>query len=631
MFQARPITSLDSYTDTEILHEADRSTRAEDEWRSRVNLNEVFPYAITPFTITYYVQSWTVVGAAMMKAYTNHCEHAPEVAFDVSMDSYHNFFSLRRSFMLPSVGGEQKIPEWMLKSFEMAFFGHEIGPQPGIVKASKNLPMPDNAIATRYFEFMTTRFRMTPIRIICSHYGVVKRYENITRDRTKLENYIGKGSDNERLRKLYDLLSELIKHHGLSLSNHFLAIMIGGKHNTILHGFLSQFIKDPKELYATVNKFLGISADVVSAEIPRRIERMADIIKARGKEETQKFVQLSVAEASEYMKKDPKRDELATLFDQFLDRFGHRCYNEWDLRTKPWRKDCTPIITMLQQNCASDKPKSERIAKMTNEQIIETLGLKLSFKNRFLLKHLIAPRSQTFVSAREYTKDISIRYVDVKRSVTEFMAEELHRMSRIPDVDLIHFIFYDELEPLIESPQPGIITQAIRRRQFHTRNFKQVWKFDEIMGGYDAVPIHLKPTKEIDASIANAPKLLGSPGSSGTTQGPVRIVNGYEDLNRVQSGDILVTYSTDIAFSTVFPLISGIVTEMGGLISHGAVVAREYGLPSLLGVEDATRILEDGEEIILDANKGEILRLSKNIAENTNTNQEQNQQQVGVE
>ena len=76
-----------------------------------------------------------------------------------------------------------------------------------------------------------------------------------------------------------------------------------------------------------------------------------------------------------------------------------------------------------------------------------------------------------------------------------------------------------------------------------------------------------------------------------------------------KSGDILITYSTDIGWSPFFPLLSGLATEIGGLISHGAVIAREYGLPCLVGVEGAHQLFKTGDIIVIDADIGEIYKI----------------------
>ena len=78
---------------------------------------------------------------------------------------------------------------------------------------------------------------------------------------------------------------------------------------------------------------------------------------------------------------------------------------------------------------------------------------------------------------------------------------------------------------------------------------------------------------------------------------------------KIVPGDVLVTVSTDIGWSPYFPILAGVVTELGGLISHGAVVAREYGLPCLVGAQNATNLFQDGDMVCLDTVRGELVKL----------------------
>ncbi|KAJ8982196.1 hypothetical protein NQ317_013498 [Molorchus minor] len=90
-----------------------------------------------------------------------------------------------------------------------------------------------------------------------------------------------------------------------------------------------------------------------------------------------------------------------------------------------------------------------------------------------------------------------------------------------------------------------------------------------------------------------AKKCSGTPVCTGSVKGRACVINNLDEIDQLQEGDILITYSTDIGWSPYFPMLSGIVTELGGLISHGAVVAREYGLPCIVGVKNATKFFSN--------------------------------------
>jgi rifampicin phosphotransferase len=93
--------------------------------------------------------------------------------------------------------------------------------------------------------------------------------------------------------------------------------------------------------------------------------------------------------------------------------------------------------------------------------------------------------------------------------------------------------------------------------------------------------------------------------SRGVYEGTARVIRGTEEFGRIEQGDVLVTNSTTTAFNIVLPLLGAIVTDRGGLLSHAAIVAREYGLPAVVGCTDATSVLPDGARVIVDGTAGE--------------------------
>ena len=106
-------------------------------------------------------------------------------------------------------------------------------------------------------------------------------------------------------------------------------------------------------------------------------------------------------------------------------------------------------------------------------------------------------------------------------------------------------------------------------------------------------------------TLASAAALLGLPVSAGTIEGRARVIFDIAEAN-LEDGDILVTAHTDPSWTPLFVAIAGLVTEVGGLMTHGAVIAREYGLPAVVGVEQATRRIRDGQRIRLNGIDGYV-------------------------
>jgi len=100
--------------------------------------------------------------------------------------------------------------------------------------------------------------------------------------------------------------------------------------------------------------------------------------------------------------------------------------------------------------------------------------------------------------------------------------------------------------------------------------------------------------------------LRGLGASGGVYEGPARRVSGPSEFDRIVKGDVLVTESTTEAFNILLPLLGGIVTDSGGLLSHSAIVAREYGIPGVVGTREATERIADGTTVRVDGDAGEV-------------------------
>ena len=111
-----------------------------------------------------------------------------------------------------------------------------------------------------------------------------------------------------------------------------------------------------------------------------------------------------------------------------------------------------------------------------------------------------------------------------------------------------------------------------------------------------------------DVSAKKAPpkSVAGLPVHPGIYEGPVRIINGPQDFNRLQQGDVLVTRTTGPSFNVVLPLLGAIVTDRGGQLSHAAIVAREYGIPGVVGTREATTMFADGARVRVNGDTGVV-------------------------
>jgi pyruvate,water dikinase len=128
-------------------------------------------------------------------------------------------------------------------------------------------------------------------------------------------------------------------------------------------------------------------------------------------------------------------------------------------------------------------------------------------------------------------------------------------------------------------------------------NFKDV---------YYGIP---EPAEEAEVPVPDDGSYRGLPVSMGKIEGKVKIINSLDDARRLEAGDIMIASYTDVGWTPYFSIIGGLVTEIGSALSHGAVVAREYGIPAVVSVRGAKKAFKDGDMVILDGDKGTIRKI----------------------
>jgi pyruvate,water dikinase len=197
-------------------------------------------------------------------------------------------------------------------------------------------------------------------------------------------------------------------------------------------------------------------------------------------------------------------------------------------------------------------------------------------------------RVRTFIGYREYPKYFMVsRYFVYKQALLD-EAERLTRDNVLREKEDIFYLTFQELAGVVRTND--VDDQLISERKRAFRSYQAL-----------TPPRVLTSEGEVIAGTyrrddAPAGALIGLPVSRGTVEGRARVILDLAEAE-FEPGDILVTVYTDPSWSPLFVAIEGLVTEVGGLMTHGAVIAREYGLPAVVGVEHATRLIRDGQRI----------------------------------
>jgi pyruvate,water dikinase len=311
-------------------------------------------------------------------------------------------------------------------------------------------------------------------------------------------------------------------------------------------------------------------------------------------------------------------DELATLaggraardaIRAYLDTYGMRCVGEIDITRPRWSERPSTLVPVLLGNIKNFErgagrrrfERGRREAREKEQELLERLRTLPGGERKADEVKRMIDRVRTFAGFREFPKyAIVSRYFVYKRALLE-EADRLVESGVLREREDCFYLTFQELDDVVRTNAVDERLIAGRKHAFrscHALTPPRVLtsEGEVVAGAYrrDGVP---------------AGALIGLPVSGGTVEGRARVVSGMAEAE-LEPGDILVTVHTDPSWSPLFVAVAGLVTEVGGLMTHGAVIAREYGLPAVVGVEHATGLIRDGQRIRVHGTDGfvEILR-----------------------
>jgi pyruvate,water dikinase len=206
-------------------------------------------------------------------------------------------------------------------------------------------------------------------------------------------------------------------------------------------------------------------------------------------------------------------------------------------------------------------------------------------------------RVRTFAGYREYPKyGMVSRYFVYKQALLE-EAERLVQAHVLRDKEDIFYLRFEELHDVVRTRR---VDDGLLRERKATFPFDQALTPPRVFTSDGEIIAGAYRRDDVPAGA-----LVGLPVSAGTIEGRARVILNTAEAH-LEAGDILVTTFTDPSWTPLFLAINGLVTEVGGLMTHGAVIAREYGLPAVVGVEHATRRIRDGQRIRVNGTEGYV-------------------------
>ncbi|MFZ4451127.1 phosphoenolpyruvate synthase [Salibacterium aidingense] len=289
----------------------------------------------------------------------------------------------------------------------------------------------------------------------------------------------------------------------------------------------------------------------------------------------------------------------------YLDKYGMRCAGEIDITKTRWSEKPAALVPAVLGNIKNFEPdagkrlfeQGRQEALKKEQELLDRLKQlpdgEQKVKETKQMIHIL----RNFSGFREYPKYGMInRYFVYKQALLK-EADKLIQASVIHDKEDIYYLSFEELHEVVRTNK--LDHQTISNRKDEYKLYEKLSPPRVITSDGETI------AGEYNRENLPGEAMAGLPVSSGVIEGRARVILNMKDAD-LEDGDILVTPFTDPSWTPLFVTIKGLVTEVGGLMTHGAVIAREYGLPAVVGVENATKLIKDGQRIRLHGTEGYI-------------------------
>lgn len=302
--------------------------------------------------------------------------------------------------------------------------------------------------------------------------------------------------------------------------------------------------------------------------------------------------------------------------ERFLDLYGDRAVREVELSTPRWREDLDTVFGLLRVALRSgSKDVEAQIARARESAVAEMARLRprLGLVEQSLVRHLVA-RAQKAARLRERMRAWVTRVLGMLRGVALAANARLCRLcpelvlldgtpvsAAAPAIESVFFLTLEEILDTLSQTRSDFVPLVRARRAEYARDLARPDPPATFTGF--PPPLVLPP--------AAGPSIEGTAASPGVVEGPARVLRSIDAMDELEPGEILVVHSTDVGWTPLFLVAAGVVTELGGPLSHAAIVAREFGVPSVVNAAGATVILRTGDRVRVDGDRGRVEKLER--------------------
>ncbi|MDR2202290.1 MAG: hypothetical protein LBP26_05975 [Clostridiales bacterium] len=554
--QARPVTTLCDAT----IDEFDSKIGDGNTVFTTCNIGEMLPGAVTPLSLTTSVLS---IDAGLRKMlFKAGCFKKLPPNACVTSFSNHLFFNLTTIYkMATSIVGAAK------SDVEASICGKKLDTPPPPWKKSAAPIRLINSV--KYMRFLFSRKK------------AMKKIE-------KAVNLSIPRSDD--MSEYYGNIDAALKELDAATYLHYItSAHSGAMSSVLLTVFMSEGMSEP-DARELLSGLLEDIDGIESVDILRSMRRVA----ARVLAAEPAAASFTPARLLEFLENSD--GEVKEAYSAFLTRHGHRAIREAELRSRSWKNDGTAlaenILTVVKSGAVEPQKAKSQADGFRAKALANRKGI-----GRKIIGYII-DQARAGVYNREYTKSCFVRVVDRFKEAYADLAAMLTAAGALPDADAVYFLTHAEIGGLIRGKSPALVKKALQRRRLLDEQ-KQL-KFNDLYIGFP------KAVSAAELASSGGRSLTGAPISRGEAVGRARVVRTVEDAKLLQNGEIMIAAFTDIGWSPYYSVIKGLVTEVGSALSHGAVVAREYALPLVVNVKNATGIIKTGDLISLNGGKGTV-------------------------
>jgi len=630
LLQARPITTSVSSDMEKDIRELDTPIYEEGTVYTLHNIGEMLPGAVTPLTFSTFGKALDIAmhnfyGIEAIETWSGNKIEDHMYKF-VGMFSGQLFLNLTKLYKFTNnMFGASK------KSIDFSLCGYitHVPPPPITDPWITRMKNSSWNLLRFMYNLATVKSKINTLRKLEEKY----KKEDSEKKKKKKED------EESEVREHYKDITLSIHHLSIAYDTHLWASAVSATIQGELLHFLGSKSKENNEKLGSIMSNIG---DVASAQVLLDTKKIIDSIIHDNPDHIDFLLDKNVP-LEDKLSWITTKDSAKTgeLFNKFLEEHGYRCYREAEMRQKGWGDDPLPFFVMLLaslkgQTLKSDldtsKPHTENDEK-NEEKIYGEVNsvLRPVFKYGIsIAKNAIRQREETKSRTIRITNYIKKKYRKLGKMVIGLGVVREYLTQPNDFMDLIFFFTHQELDrfldlcfAMLRPHSPEIADIILEKKQ---REIKEMLeraqarrkvldeqnkiKFDNLtVPGKVPEPIQEEPTEMVRTDQDFSVQGMGV--SQGFVEGTVRVARTIQEASELEIGEILIVPYTDVGWTPFFPLLGALGCELGGVVSHGAVVAREYGLPCIVDLKNACNIFQTGDHVVFDANTGKITKLKE--------------------